>query len=326
MTTSRDLALCDIYAARRRLTGYVSATPLRYSDWLSSESDAHVHLKLESLQPTNAFKLRGAMHAALCLIERNAARTVVTASAGNHGRAIALAAARLGLHATVFTPAGAPDTKKQAIRRLGATLRDDAEDYDAAEQLAREYAHESDAVYISPYNHPDVIAGAGTIGLEILEAAPETDVVVVPVGGGGLASGVALALKAVSPRIVVVGVEVEASRPFAAGIAHGEITKIDVRPSLADGLIGNLEPASITFDLVRRYVDRLVSVSEAHLRRAIRGLAAEEHLVTEGAGATATAALLYADAANAQARVVVLHTGSNIDLQTFAEVISTPAG
>jgi threonine dehydratase len=314
MTTARELTLRDVYAAQRRLADHITRTPVRYSEWLSSTADAHVALKLESLQLTNSFKIRGALNAALRLSEGDSPPIIVTASAGNHGRALALAAERLGLQAIVFTPATAPDTKKAAIRRLGAALHDDAPDYDAAERLAREYAHDNDAIYISPYNHPDVIAGAGTIALEILEAVPAVDVVVVPIGGGGLASGVALALKSAAPHVSVVGVEVDASRPFARGFERGAITTIEVKPSLADGLIGNLEPASMTFELVQRYVDRLVSVSEDDLRRAIRGLAAEEHLIAEGAGATATAAVLATDAVKAGQRVVGLLTGANIDL------------
>jgi threonine dehydratase len=323
MSHDASLTLRDVVAARQRLQRHLDPTPLRPSDWLSSATGGRVSLKLESAQPTHSFKIRGAMNAALRLTEGAARPAIVTASAGNHGRALALAAARCGLRATVFTPSTAPDTKKAAIRRLGVPLRDEAPDYDTAEQLARDYARQSGAMYLSPYNHRDVIAGAGTIALEILDAAPETDVIVVPLGGGGLASGVALAMKSAKPDVVIVGVEVEASRPFATGLAHGAITHIDVRPSLADGLVGNLEPDSMTFDLVRRHVTRLVSVSEEHLRAAIVGLAREEHLITEGAGATATAAVLHAAALSAGQRAVVLVTGANIDLDTFGRLISS---
>jgi threonine dehydratase len=322
MTTGREVTLRDIYAARRRLLGQVVPTPLRYSEWLSSTADAHVHLKLESVQLTNSFKIRGALNAALRLAEGDSPPIIVTASAGNHGRAIAFAAERLGLQAVVFTPSTAPETKKAAIRRLGAALRDEPHTYDEAEQRARAYASDNDAIYISPYNHPDVIAGAGTIGLELLETMPDLDVVVVPLGGGGLASGVAMAVRCAAPRARVIGVEVEASRPFAIGREQGRITEIEVKPSLADGLIGNLEPASMTFELVLRYVDELVSVSEDDLRRAMRGLAAEEHLIAEGAGATATAAVLAAGAVRPGQRAAVLVTGGNIDLTTVNRTLS----
>ena len=322
MTDRRDVTLQDVYAARARLRGHIPRTPLRESAWLSSTTDARILLKLESVQVTNSFKIRGAVHAAVRLAQSDNPKTIVTASAGNHGRAIAWAAARFGLTAVVFTPATAPETKKAAIRHQGAELRDDAPDYDTAEQLARDYAAHEDAIFISPYNHPDVIAGAGTIALEILDAAPDVETVFVPVGGGGLASGIGLVLKSAAPHATVVGVEVEASRPFAVGIAKGKITTIEVRPSLADGLIGNLEPGSVTFNLVRRHVDSLVSVGEEGLRGAIRGLAAEEHVIAEGAGAAATAAILSGQAVRPGQRAVVLVSGSNIDLGLLSAILS----
>jgi threonine dehydratase len=324
-------SLLDVYAARRRLAGFLPPTPLVQSEGLSSVADADVRLKVESLQLGRSFKIRGALNAALKIAERRASSgsaqpaappTIVTASAGNHGRALALAAERLGLRAVVFTPAAAPETKKVAIRRHGAELRDSPRDYDEAEHEARAYAAAEDAIYVSPYNHVDVIAGAGTIALEILESLPAVEVVIVPVGGGGLASGLALAMKQAAPRVRVIGVEVEASTPFATSITHGTITEISPGPSLADGLTGNLEPGAITFDLVRRHVDRLVSVSESDLERAIRGLAAEDHLIAEGAGATATAAVMARHVVVPGERAVVMLTGGNIDLDRFGLIVS----
>src|ERR671912_2394140 len=216
----------DVYQAYRRIHGRVLETPLRPSSWLSSIADGHVFLKIESANLTSSFKIRGAVNAALRLSEGidSDTPTVVTASAGNHGRALALAAEQLGLSCVVFTPTTAPDAKKNAIRRHGAVLHSDCEDYDAAEQQAREFADAEGGVYISPYNHPDVIAGAGTIGLEIVETMPAFDVLVVPLGGGGLASGVGLAIRAAAPQVTIVGVEVEASSPFTSSLEAGRIT------------------------------------------------------------------------------------------------------
>jgi threonine dehydratase len=317
-----SVSLLDIFAARQRLSRYLAPTPLVRSEWLSGAAAADVHLKIESLQESRSFKIRGALNAAMRLVESpDARRTIVTASAGNHGRAIAMAAERLGLRAIVFTPARAPETKKAAIRRHGAELRDHPLDYDTAEHEARQYAEAEGACYISPYNHPDVIAGAGTIVLEILESLPSLDVLVVPLGGGGLASGLGVALAAAAPEVEVVGVEVEASTPFAVGLRRGAITAIEPKESLADGLIGNLEPASMTFELVRRSVDRLTTVSELELTAAIRGLAAEDHLIAEGAGATATAAVLAGKAVSPGQRAVVMLTGGNIDLEQFLRTV-----
>jgi threonine dehydratase len=314
----------DVYLAQRRLPHGVRNTPLRPSPWLSSIAGGGVFLKIESANLTGSFKIRGALNAALKLKEgRHAAiPTIVAASAGNHGRALAMAAEGLGLPCVVFTPRTAPDAKKDAIRRHGAVLKSDCEDYDAAELQAREFAAREGALYVSPYNHPDVIAGAGTIALEIVEAMPAVDVVVIPLGGGGLASGMAMALKAVAPRVRIVGVEVVASSPFTVGLAAGRITEITPSPSLADGLVGNLEANTITFQLVKQFVDSVVTVSEAELRRAMQGLAGEERLIVEGAGAAATAAILAGTTLAADQRAVVMVTGSNVDLSKWLTTIS----
>ena len=314
-------AVTDVYAARRRLASRLRPTPLLPSAWLSSITGADVFLKIESLNLTHSFKIRGALNAALRLAEGGTQQTIVTASAGNHGRAIALAAEQLGLPCIVFTPADAPEAKQSAIRRHGAVLHSDCEDYNVAERRAKAYAVAEGATYISPYNHPDVIAGAGTIGLELVEAMPSMDEVVVPLGGGGLASGVGLAVKAASSTATIVGVEVEASTPFTQSLKAGKITEISPRPSLADGLVGNLEPGTITFPLVRQLVDRVVTISEDDLARAMKGLAAEERLIVEGAGAAAVAAIMASALAAPGQQVVALVTGGNVDLENWKKAI-----
>ncbi len=315
----------DVYEARRRLEPHLQPTPLLPSYWLSSIADGNVFLKLESLNLTSSFKIRGALNAALRLIETNDAGALpqlVTASAGNHGRSLALAAERLGMACVVFTPATAPEAKKNAIRRHGAVLHGECDDYDAAEKQAKEYAEVEGGVYISPYSHPDVIAGAGTIGLEIVEAMPEFDVIVIPLGGGGLASGMGLAIKAAAPHVTIVGVEVEASSPFTLSLEAGRITEITPRQSLADGLTGNLEAGAITFALVKQVVGYVVTVSEDDLARAMKGLATEERLIVEGAGVAATAALMAGKASTPGQRVVVMVTGGNVDLPKWLFTIS----
>ena len=219
------IALADIRAAAGRIRDRVLRTPLRRSEWLSSGGGADVHLKLEIVQPTSSYKIRGAFNAALRVRESSGDRErprLVTASAGNHGRALASAARALGLPLTVFIAAGAPRAKADAIRAAGAELRE-CPDYDEAERQAKEHAATGAGMFISPYSHPDVIAGAGTIGLELLEDLPSIDAVVVPVGGGGLIGGIGIAVKALSPATRVIGVEVsascrsrEASRPGAS--------------------------------------------------------------------------------------------------------------
>jgi threonine dehydratase len=286
-----------------------------------------VHLKLESLQVTHSFKIRGALNAIAALTAAAGPDvSVVTASAGNHGVALAYAAHVSRVPITIFTPANAPATKLRAIARHGAALHPVALDYDDAERRALAYAAEHGALYVSPYNHPDVIAGAGTVGLEVLDELPDADTILVPVGGGGLVSGIALAAKGARPGVRIVGVEAANNPVFARSLAAGTITHIDVLPTIADGLGGNLEPGSITFEIVRELVDDVVAVSEAELREAIRGLAAHEHLIAEGAGAPAVAALMSGRVDVAGRRAVAIVSGANIDVGLLAEVLAERSG
>ncbi len=306
-----------ILTARRRIAPHIRRTPLVASAWLSALSGADVRLKLESLQVTNSFKLRGAVNATAAFIERSGreagSRTaIVTASAGNHGRAMAYAAERLGLRLVVFTPRSAPRAKLDSIARHGADLRP-APTYEDAERLAKAFAADTGATYISPYSHPDVIAGAATVAVEILEDWPAVDTIVAAAGGGGLIAGIAIAARALAgKRVEVVGVECAASPAFHEALAAGRIVEVEVHPTLADGLAGNMDPESITFDLVRRDVDRMVLAPERAIADAIRGLFEEERVVAEGAGATAAAALI--DGLPLGGRhVAVVVSGSNID-------------
>jgi len=320
----RGMTIADIIEARRRIGPYIRRTPLLPSAWLSAAAGAEVRLKLESLQLTNSFKLRGAVNATAAFLERARggsapAGMIVTASAGNHGRAMACAAERLGLRLVVFTPHSAPRAKLDAIARHGADLRP-APTYEESERMAKAFAAEAGATYISPYSHPDVVAGAATVAVEILEDWPEVDMILASVGGGGLVSGIAIAARALAGSVEVVGVECEASPAFHEALKAGQIVEVEVHPTLADGLAGNMEPESITFDLVRRFVDRTVLASEAAIAGAIRGLFEEERVVAEGAGATAVAALLSGLPASGR-RVAVVVSGSNIDAALLSKVL-----
>lgn len=317
--------LVDVFRARRRIAPYVRRTPLAKSSWLSDLTAADVALKLESLQVSNSFKSRGAFNAVIARLERGsrAPAHLVTASAGNHGRGLAAAAETFRVPLVVFTPADAPRTKLSAIERHGATLRAEAPDYDTAERMAKAFAAENGAEFISPYNDPDVIAGAATVALEIFEDAPATDVLIVPVGGAGLVSGMAIVAKAISPACAVVGIEVEASCAFQTSVRAGKLVEIVPGPTLADGLGGNPDPETITFGLVQRYVDRLETVSEADLAASVAGLAAHEHVIAEGAGAASIAALVgrRVDVRGRRAAVVV--SGSNIDQTRLAAILES---
>jgi threonine dehydratase len=282
---------------------------------------ADILLKLESLQPTFSYKIRGATNAVMRLREQQTGESqqLVTASAGNHGRAMAEAAKQAGMPLRVYVPEHAPQTKLEAIRAAGADLRP-CPDYDEAERRAKEDSKTTGATYISPYAHPDVIAGAGTVALEILEEQPDA-AIVVPIGGGGLISGIAIAAAAQRAPSGVSGVEVEASCPFTQGRAAGRIVTIDVGPTLADGLAGNLDPDTITFDIVQTLVPEIAVVGEDDLRAAMAGLLVQEKLVVEGAGATGVAALLARRIATAGRSIVVVVSGANVDTSVVRSLI-----
>jgi threonine dehydratase len=321
----RPVVIADVFAARRRIRRHLSPTPLIHSAWLSDVSGAQASLKLESLQEGRSFKSRGALNAVLAIAERSAAGAaprLVTASAGNHGRALAWAAERVGLPVTVVTPRAAARTKLDAIRRHGADLRALADDYEHAERLARGFAGESGATFVSAYNDPDVIAGAGTVALELFDEKPDLDAIAVPIGGGGLISGVASVVKAINPGCLVLGVEAQASAAFTAARAAGRLVPIDVKPTIADGLGGNIEVDSITWPLIRDLVDRILLVSEGDLRAAIRDLAAHEHLIAEGAGIAAVAAVAARREPLDGRRVAVIVSGANIDLDRLAPILA----
>lgn len=289
-------------------------------------------LKLESLQVTNSFKVRGALNAVLALVGERPATGLepaaggvpwlVTASAGNHGRALAYAAEQLGLKVTIFTRRTAPMSKLGPIRRHGADLRAEAEDYDETERLAKDLAAREGAAFVSAYNHPDIIAGAGTVALEILEDCPEVGQIVVPLGGGGLLAGTAVVVKSFNRQLAVVGAEAKASPAFHTSLAEGRIVEVDVKPSLADGLVGNMDPDNIAFGMVRELVDELVQVTESQFAAAVRALVAEEHLVAEAAGAAGVAAILAGHVRGRRGPTVVIVSGANIDSNQLASLLT----
>jgi threonine dehydratase len=291
----------DVHAALPRVRSHLEPTPVVESDGFT--------LKLESLQPTGSFKVRGAVAA---LTNLDAHEPVVTASAGNHGLAIAWAAQRLGFDATIVVAETASPAKIDGIRRFPATLVVHGADYDEAEA----HGLSLPGRYVSPYNDRDVIAGAGTVALELDDA----DTIVVPIGGGGLAAGIGLATTA---RLV--GVVPAAFPAMRAALDAGRIVAIEGETTIADGLHGNIEPGSVTFDLVRDRVEDVVTVGEDELEDAIRFLAREHGIVAEGAGA-ATVAALRSGAAKPDGRTVAIVSGRNVTAERLAGVLDGGAG
>lgn len=314
-----SVTLAHIQAAARRIGPCVRRTPLIRADGLSEATRREVWLKLESLQRTRAFKRRGACNALLALAERSTnLPPIVTASAGNHGLALSSIARELGARVTIFVPRDAPRAKLDRLRGDGITIVADCTDYDDAEARALDAAARGDGLFLSAYNHPDIIAGAGTITLEVLEDLPSAGAIVVPTGGGGLLAGVTVGADG---RVPVVGVEPAVNPAFTAALAAGHTTTITPGSSLADGLVGNLERDALTFDLVRLHGVPVHLVPEAFVVEGVRALFAWERLVAEGAGGIAVGALLAGVLDALPDPLVLLVTGANIDATTFSRAI-----
>jgi threonine dehydratase len=314
--------MADVLAAARRLRGVARRTPLERSAWLSEAAGSDVFLKLETQQRTGSFKLRGAYNAVASLSSHERARGLVTASAGNHGQGVALAASLLGARALVFVPADAPDAKKRRIARFGAELREVEGGYDAAHHAAETHARRTGATFVHAFSDPAVVAGQGTVGLEILEELPGVRTIVVPVGGGGLVGGVGIAARALGSGIRVVGAQTEETRAMHASLQAGRPVSPPYGPTLCEGLSGDVDDRSLA--LGRRVIDRMAVVSEAAVRRAMRGLFEEEGIVAEGSAAVGVAALLEG-AVDAGPAAVVL-TGSNVDAARLASILGEDGG
>lgn len=311
--------LTDIEAARHLLSGVAVDTPMEESRWLSAMAGGPVWLKCENLQRTGSFKARGAYVRIARLSEEQRARGVVAASAGNHAQGVALAAQLLGIKATVFMPEGAPIPKEKATRGYGADVVFHGRYLDDAMVAATEFAERTGAVLIHPFDHVDIVAGQGTVGLEILEQTPDVQTVLVPTGGGGLLAGIALAVKALRPDVRVVGVQAAGAAAFPGSLRQGAPLALDSMETMADGIaVGR--PGDITFAAVRDHVDDVITVSEETLSRAVLATMERAKLLVEPAGAAAVAALLDQPTAF-QTPVVAVLSGGNIDPLLLGKVI-----
>ncbi|HEX6558230.1 MAG TPA: threonine/serine dehydratase, partial [Longimicrobiales bacterium] len=281
--------LTEIYQARSRIMGVARRTPLDRSLWLSDKVGHDVYLKLECWQRTRSFKMRGACNAIASLDEAARARGLVTASAGNHGQAVALAAREVGAKATIFVPSTAPETKQSRIRSFGADLNTDSPTYDDAQIAAREFAGRTGATFVHAFSDRDVVAGQGTVGLEILEDLPGVRNVVVPVGGGGLIGGIGIAIKSADPSIRVIGVQSTQTPSMYEAFKAGRLVNCPIGPTLADGLAGAVD--DISFARARDVVDEMLLVEEAAIPAAIRALYRFDGIIAEGAAGTPVAAI-----------------------------------
>ena len=315
------LTLSDVHEARERVDGVARHTPLERSRTFSEMSGADVRLKLENFQRTGAFKIRGAMNRIATLSEAEREAGVVTASAGNHAQGVALAAQRAGVDATVVMPKFAPVSKVKATRGYGASVRLEGVDYNEAQAYAHELERDEGRTYVHAFNDPVVMAGQGTLGLEIVDDCPELDTVVVPIGGGGLISGVAVAIKEQLSDVRVVGVQAEGAASAAKSLESGEVREIDNVDTIADG-IATRSVGEETLEVMAEYVDEVVTVDDREIALALTLLLERSKTLVEGAGAVALAAVLseafeYDDGET----VVAALCGGNIDLNRLGTVI-----
>jgi len=319
MSDVPTVTLADIEAAREVLRGVAIETPMEESRWLSALAGGPVSLKCENLQRTGSFKTRGAYVRISRLSEEERSHGVVAASAGNHAQGVALAAQLLGIKSTVFMPEGAPIPKEKATRAYGADVTFHGRYLEDAMEAAKAFSAETGAVFIHPFDHVDILAGQGTVGLEILEQSPGVQTVVVPTGGGGLLAGIAIAVKALRPDVRIVGVQAEGAAAYPGSLAQGAPVALPSMKTMADGIaVGR--PGELTFAAVRDHVDEIVTVSEDSLSRALLALIERAKMVVEPAGAAAVAALLD-DPTRFETPTVALLSGGNIDPLLLGKVI-----
>ncbi len=316
---NEQIGLAEIAAAAELVRGVAITTPMEESRWLSAIVGGPVLLKCENLQRTGSFKIRGAYVRMSRLTADERRRGVVAASAGNHAQGVALAAQLLGISATVFMPHGAPIPKVNATRAYGAEVVFHGADLAEALQHATSYAAETGAVLIHPFDHPDIVAGQATCGLEILEQAPEAATVLVPTGGGGLIAGIALAIKATRPDVRVIGVQAEGAAAYPASLAAGTPVPMVAMSTMADG-IAVACPGSVPFAAIERHVDEVVTVSEESISRALVLLLERAKMVVEPAGAVGVAAILDRPETFSTPVVAVL-SGGNVDPLLLGKLI-----
>jgi len=319
------IGLKDIQNARKLLQDQVKKTPLVRSQYLSGLTGSDVYLKLENLQLTNAFKIRGALNRMMNLTDEEKARGIIAASSGNHAQAVSIGAEKLNVTATVVVPETTPRIKVEKIRKHKVDLILYGKQYDYAEEYAKKLAKERGLTFVSSYNDPFLVAGQGTVGLEILEDLPTADSIVVPVSGGSILSGVAVAAKSIKPSIEILGVQPENVAAMYYCLKAGKIINVPMKHTMAEGLDGNIEQGCITFELIQRYVDEILLTNEEAIKKMIRLLWEKEKQVVEASGAVAIAPIVETPNRFAGKRTVAVITGGNIDDEVFQSILASNA-
>ncbi|MBW2647782.1 MAG: threonine ammonia-lyase [Deltaproteobacteria bacterium] len=315
------VTLSDVERAQDVLKRVAFHTPLVEEEALSRICDARVFLKLESLQHTGSFKVRGAFNKIAGLSDAERAKGVITASAGNHAQGVALAASAYNIPAIIVMPEGVPKTKLQATKAYGAQVVLYGEVFDESLAKALEIQQETGAIFVHPFDDPMTIAGQGTIGLEILDDLPDADVILVPVGGGGLISGITVAVKGIRPSTLIIGVEPENAPSMAEALKRDRPTTVQVIPTIAEGTAVS-KVGNITHAIVRKLVDKLITVSEEEIAEAMLLLLLKDKVLTEGAGALGAAALLSGKLDVKGKKVVIVISGGNIDSEELKELLT----
>jgi len=317
----RERLPAESVLASQRIEPHVRNTPLDFSPYFSEQTGANVYLKLENLQHTGSFKLRGAFNKLLSMSDAQRNRGCVAASSGNHGAAVAYALSKLGVRGVIFVPEQTSSAKLDAIRRYGGDVRLFGTDGLDTELHARRYAAECDMEYLSPYNDAEVIAGQGTIGVELARQLTPIDAVFIAVGGGGLISGVGSFLKSINPQTRIVACQPAASDVMTRSVEAGEILELPSEPTLSDGTAGGIEAGAITFDICRQVVDAYITVSESQIIAAMQAFIDAQHMLLEGAAALPIAALLADPDPYAGQNIVLIICGANISRETLKPLL-----
>ena len=320
-----SISLQDIFIAKQRIAPHIRKTPLIKANKLSNIANNNIFLKLENLQNTGSFKLRGATNKILSLTKDELSRGVITVSSGNHGRAVAFIAKQIGINATVVISSPVPEYKREAIKSLNAELIVGGKDADAAMIFADELQRERGMTMIHPFDDLHIIAGQGTIGLELLEDLPNIDTVIVPLSGGGLMSGIAYTIKETNPNIEVIGVTMKKGAAMHESLLAGHIVDIVEEPTIADALAGGLNKDNkYTFRMVQEYVDKSILVSEKKIKEAMLYCLYEHHLAIEGGAAVGIAAILSYKVYEPNKNIAIIVSGANVDREILNSLINEP--
>ena len=311
----------EVIAAESRIREHIHETYLEYSPVYSGICGSEVFMKLENLQFTGSFKIRGAMNKILTLTDEQLNKGVVTASSGNHGAAVSLALKKLNINGLIFVPDYASETKLEAIRLNGAEIRKYGNDQVDTEIFARDHALENDMTFISPYNDSAIIGGQGTIGVELADQLEDMDAVFVSIGGGGLISGIAGYLKFIRPEIQVIGCSPENSRVMMESVKAGKILEMASLPTISDGTAGGLDPGTITFELCKDLVDDYIAVTEEEIMDSMRLFMKSHHMLIEGAAGVSLASIIKCKEQYRGKKVTVIICGANINSETLKSIL-----